>query len=205
PYTTLFRSEDRPGLLAVAGKVVALPDSLRALATGERRAVEGDVADEVEGVVVPANFLGQRVEEHALLLQLAQDRLLALGRGPALEEIVQRGVTGGHAPASVVAQRLRDQLPIRPVVLDPLRHDEDRDVVDHVFHPSRTRPVAFAEVWALFRAGDDCARVVVPLLAHAVDQYLFAPLLVLDDDRPVGAAHAGLPLVAPGPLVRDPP
>src|SRR5690606_23750831 len=81
------RFEDRPGLLAVAGKVVALPDSLRALATGERRAVEGDVADEVEGVVVPANFLGQRVEEHALLLQLAQDRLLALGRGPALEEI----------------------------------------------------------------------------------------------------------------------
>src|SRR5690606_16126681 len=96
------RVEDRAGLVAVAGEVVALPDPLRALPAGERRAVEGDVADEVEGVVVPADLLRKRVQEDALLLQLAQDRLLPLGRAPALEEVVQRGVTGGHAPAGVV-------------------------------------------------------------------------------------------------------
>ena len=36
------------------------------LAPGERRLVEGDVADEVEGVVVAADLLGELVEEDAL-------------------------------------------------------------------------------------------------------------------------------------------
>ena len=55
--------EDGAGLVAVLGEDVALPDVARAFAPGERRLVEGDVADEIEGVVVAADLLGQFVEE----------------------------------------------------------------------------------------------------------------------------------------------
>ena len=46
--------------------------------------VEGDVADEIEGVEVLAQLLGDGVERQALGFQFLDDRLLALGRLPAL-------------------------------------------------------------------------------------------------------------------------
>ena len=85
------RIEHGAGLRPILGEHVALPDVLGPLAPGERRLVEGDVADEVEGVEVLAHFLGERVERQALGFQFLDDRLLALGRLPALEEIVEAG------------------------------------------------------------------------------------------------------------------
>ena len=75
--------EHGAGLRAVLGEDVALADVLGALAAGERRLVEGDVADQVEGVEVLADLLGQRVEQQALVGQLLDDGLLALGGVPA--------------------------------------------------------------------------------------------------------------------------
>ena len=59
--------EDGPCGFAVFGEVVALAHVQGALAAGEGPGVEGHVADEVEGVEVPAHFLGQGFEEDALV------------------------------------------------------------------------------------------------------------------------------------------
>ena len=76
---------------AVFGEHVALLDVLGPLAAGERLLVEGDVADQIEGIEVLAEFLGDGIERQALGFQFLDDRLLALGRLPALEEIVEAG------------------------------------------------------------------------------------------------------------------
>ena len=93
------RFEHGAGLRAVLGEHVALADVLGPLAAGERRPVEGDVADEVEGIEVLADFLGQRVERQALVFQFLDDGLLALGGVPALEEIVEAGEALAAAPS----------------------------------------------------------------------------------------------------------
>jgi len=54
--------EHGAGLRAVLGEHVALFHVVGPVAPGERRLVEGDVADQVEGVEVFADFLQQRVE-----------------------------------------------------------------------------------------------------------------------------------------------
>ena len=84
---------------AVLGEDIALADVVGALAAGERRLVEGDVADQVEGVEVLAHFLGQRVERQALGFQFLDDGLLALGAVPALEEVVEAGESASAAPS----------------------------------------------------------------------------------------------------------
>ena len=71
--------EHGAGLRAVLGEDIALADVVGALAAGERRLVEGHVADQVEGVEVLAHFLGQRVEQQTFALQFLDDGLLALG------------------------------------------------------------------------------------------------------------------------------
>ena len=93
------RFEHGAGLRAVLGEHVALADVLGPLAPGERRLVEGDMADEVEGVEVLADLLGQRIEQQALGGQFFDDGLLALGRVPALEEIVEAGEALAAAPS----------------------------------------------------------------------------------------------------------
>ena len=74
------RFEHGAGLRPVLGEDVALADVLGPLAAGERRLVEGHVADEVEGVEVLADLLGQRLEQQALGFEFFDDRLLAVGR-----------------------------------------------------------------------------------------------------------------------------
>ena len=106
------RVEDGAGLLAVLGEDVALAHVVGALPAGERRLVEGDVADEVEGVVVPADLLGQLVEEDALLGQLLDDGLLAVSLVPGVEERVEGGVRLAHRLARVVLERLGDELAV---------------------------------------------------------------------------------------------
>ena len=62
---------------------------LGALAARQRRRVEGDVADQIEGVVVAADLRRQFFQEHALARQLVEDGLLAHRVVPDGEEIVQ--------------------------------------------------------------------------------------------------------------------
>lgn len=50
------RFEHGTGFLTVFGKNIALLDAIGALATRQRRLVEGDVADQIEGVEVFADF-----------------------------------------------------------------------------------------------------------------------------------------------------
>ena len=100
-----------------------LRDVLGPLAAGERRLVEGDVADQVERVEVLAEFLGERVERQALGCQLVDDRLLALGRLPALEEVVEAGEALLQRLLGVVAQALGDELAVLVEILDPLGDD----------------------------------------------------------------------------------
>jgi hypothetical protein len=52
------------------------------------------VADEVEGVQVLADLLQQWFEQQPLGGKFGDDGLLALGRIPALEELVKAGVLG---------------------------------------------------------------------------------------------------------------
>ena len=66
------------GLGAVLGEDVALADVVGTLAAGERRPVEGDVADQVEGVEILAHLLGQGLQGQALGGQFLDNRLLAL-------------------------------------------------------------------------------------------------------------------------------
>src|SRR5690625_1017176 len=103
------RLEDGPRLLAVANEVVALSDLLRALTARERRTIEGDVADQVEGIVAAPDLLGQGVQENTALLELAEDGLLLLGVTPGLQEVIERGELLGDLLPGVVLERLGDQ------------------------------------------------------------------------------------------------
>ena len=74
------RIEHGAGFVAVLAEDVALLHLLGALLARERRLVEGDVADEVEGVVVAPDLLGEFVEEDALGGEFVEDGLLASRR-----------------------------------------------------------------------------------------------------------------------------
>ena len=125
--------EHGAGLLAVLGEDVALADILRPLAPGERRLVEGHVADEIEGVEVLAHFLGQRIEQQAFVLQFFDDGLLALGSVPASEELVEAGECFAERLLRVVAQAFGDQLAVFVEVFDTLGQDADRFAANVVF------------------------------------------------------------------------
>ena len=79
------------GLRAVFGEDIALADIVRALAARERRLVECHVADEVEGVEVLADFIGQRLKRETFVFEFFDDGLLALGGFPAFQEIIEAG------------------------------------------------------------------------------------------------------------------
>ena len=84
--------EDGAGLVAIGGEDVALAYLLGPLPARQGWLVEGDVADEIEGVLVAAHLLGQFVEVDALDGQLLQDDQFAVGVVPGVEEGVQGGV-----------------------------------------------------------------------------------------------------------------
>ena len=81
------RVEHSACLPAIFRKYVALLDVLRALAPGQRLFVEGNVADEIKGIEVLAQFLDDWIERQPLGFEFLDDRLLALGRFPPFEEI----------------------------------------------------------------------------------------------------------------------
>ena len=83
--------EHGAGLRAVLGEDIALADVLGALAAGERRLVEGDVADQVEGSRSLPTSSASGSSSKPSLVQFFDDGLLALGGVPAREEIVEAG------------------------------------------------------------------------------------------------------------------
>ena len=87
------------------------------------RVVEGDMTDQVEGVVAAADLLGEFVEEYALGSQFLDDGLLALGVVPGVEEGIQRGIGLAHRLARVVLERLGDEPAVFVEILDALGGD----------------------------------------------------------------------------------
>ena len=77
------------GLFAILGEYVALSDLLRALGTGERRLIEGGVADHIEDIHLLANGLFQVFQYDTLFGQLVDDGLLFVGAMPSVEEVIQ--------------------------------------------------------------------------------------------------------------------
>ena len=136
------RIEHGAGLRPVFREHVALLDVLGPLAAGERLLVEGDVADEVEGIEVLAQFLGDGIERQALGLQFLDDRLLALRRLPALEEIVEAGEALLQRLLGEVAQGFGDQLAVLVEILDALGDDAWRRRHRHRLSSSCRSPAA---------------------------------------------------------------
>jgi hypothetical protein len=118
--------EHGPGSIAVLGEVVPLAHVVGALLARERGLVEGHVADEIEGGEVLADLAGELLEEDAVLLELLEDRLLAVASDPGLQERVEAREPLADGLARVVPQRLGDELAVLAVVLDPLGDDETR-------------------------------------------------------------------------------
>ena len=105
-------------LPAVFGEHVALLDVLGPLAPGQRLLVESDMADEVKGIEVLAQFLGDRIERQALGFQFLDDRLLAVRRLPAFEEILEAGEALLQRLLGEIPQGFCDELAILVEIFD---------------------------------------------------------------------------------------
>ena len=117
------RFEHGAGLRAVFREDISLADIFRALAARQRRLVECHVADEVEGVEVLANFLRQRVKRQPFVFQFLDDGLLALGRFPALEEIIQAGKALLQGLLGEIPQAFGDQPAVLIEIFNALGDD----------------------------------------------------------------------------------
>ena len=111
------------GLRAVFREDIALADVVCALAARERRLVECDMADEVEGIEVLADFLGERVEGQPFVFEFLDDGLLALGRFPALEEIIEAGEALLQRLLGEVPQGFGDELAVLIEIFHALGDD----------------------------------------------------------------------------------
>ena len=78
-------------LWAVLRENISLADVFSAFAARERGLVECHMADKVKRVEVFAYFFGQRVQGQAFVFEFFDNGLLALGRFPAPEEIIEAG------------------------------------------------------------------------------------------------------------------
>jgi hypothetical protein len=135
PLSAYFLSSApaRRGPFAVLGEDVSLLHLLGAFAARERRLVEGDVADQIEGVVVAAHLLGQFLEEHALAASSSRMACFRVGIIPnALRKASERGVGLADGFARVVLERFGDQLAVLIQILHALGGNADLDVVDVV-------------------------------------------------------------------------
>ena len=115
---------------------VALLDVGGALTPGQRPGVEGNVADEVEGVEVFVQFLGNRIELQTLNCQLIDNGLLALGGLPAPEEVVQAGEAFLESFLGEVTQGFGDELAVLIHIGNPLGNDGGTHAIDINLVPS---------------------------------------------------------------------
>ena len=116
--------EHGAGLGAVFGEDVALADVVGALAPGERRLIEGDVADEVKGIEVFTDLLGQRTSRtrpsSSRSSMMACLRSVARHSSEEVVEVANRLLEG---LAGEVAQGLGDELAVFIEVFDALGDD----------------------------------------------------------------------------------
>ena len=137
-YFCSSASSTARALVAVLGEDVALAHILDTLAPGERRLVEGHMADQIERVEVLAHFLSQRIEQQAFVLQFLDDRLLALGAVPLREKVIEAGETFAQRLFRIIAQAFGDQLAVFVEVFDTLGDDGHRFAVNVILrrlHP----------------------------------------------------------------------
>ena len=88
------------------------------------------MADEVEGIEVLADFLGERLERQAFVFQFLDDGLLALGGFPALQEIVEAGEALLQRLLGEVPQALGDELAVLVEIFDALGDDRGPYPID---------------------------------------------------------------------------
>lgn len=117
--------EDGTSFATIFGENVSLLHFLGPLLPRERRGVEGDMADEVEAVVLPAHLLGVFIEENTLGGEFVHNGLLFLGVVPDGEEGVEGGIGFPDGFAGVVLERFGDELAMLVEVLDALGSDPD--------------------------------------------------------------------------------
>src|SRR3546814_4106075 len=79
--------------------------------------------ESAEGVAI-FDLVAQSIQRDAQRLQLFDDHLLLLRLAPAPEKFVQRFVVFLQRLFRVGTQRFRDQLSVRPEILNPLRSEE---------------------------------------------------------------------------------
>ena len=78
-------------MVAILGEGIALTDVFGAVVSSERWLVEGDVADQIEGIEVFADFFGERIKMESFFGEFVDDGLLALGVVPSGEEVFEGG------------------------------------------------------------------------------------------------------------------
>ena len=88
------------------------------------------MADQIEGIEVLAEFVGDGIERQALGFQFLDDRLLAFGRFPALEEIVEAGEALLQRRLGEIAQGFGDELAVLVEIFDALGEDAGADAID---------------------------------------------------------------------------
>ena len=96
---------------------------------GQRFGVERDVADEIEGIEVPAQLLDQHGQRQALGGHFLDDRLFAVGSVPASQEVVEACEAFAQDLSGEVAERFGDELAVLVEVFDTLGYDGRGDAV----------------------------------------------------------------------------
>jgi hypothetical protein len=124
------RVQHDAGLRTVFREDVALFDILCALTPGQRLPVEGDVADEIEGIEVLAEFVGYHVERQTFGFQLVDDRLLALRQFPALEKIIEADEALFQRLLREIAQGFGDQPTSFVEIFDTLGDNGGANAID---------------------------------------------------------------------------
>ena len=79
---------------------VALLEVVGPFTPGQRFGVEGDMADEVERIEILVQLGAHQFKRQTHLVELVENGLLAFGRVPALQEVVEAGRSASAAPAS---------------------------------------------------------------------------------------------------------
>ena len=125
--------EDAAGGVAVLGVDVALLDVAGAFAAWDGRLIEGDVADEIEGVEILADLVLELVEQDALIEQFGDDGVFAVGGVPVLQEVVEGLVDGEDVFAADLFKGLGDEVAVGVDVLDVLGEDVGGLAVDVEF------------------------------------------------------------------------
>ena len=100
---------------------------------------------QVEGVEVLAHLVGQCIQEDAPAFQFFDQRGLALGAVPGLQEAVQRVIGLAQVDAGVVAQALGDQLAVGVEVLHALARHGHVDAAAHDVLAGRAGAIVAAD------------------------------------------------------------